>query len=86
MALKKTITRTAFGQSVSVPDAYIRVQNISGTKSMIYADVSILVSKNGGQVDSIKVGFVPNLDGGNFIKQTYEYLKNTSEFANSIDC
>lgn len=86
MALKKTISRTAFGQSVSVPDAYIRVQTISGTKSMIYADVLILTSKDGERVDYVKVDFVPNLDGGNFIKQAYEHLKNTPEFAGSIDC
>lgn len=85
MALKKTITRTAFGQSVSVPDAYIRVESISGTKSMIHADIAITTA-DGQRVDFLKVGFIPNLDGENFIKQAYEYLKNTQEFVGAVDC
>jgi hypothetical protein len=85
MALKKTITRSAFGQSVSVPDAYIRVESISGTKSMIHADIAIATA-DGQRVDFLKIGFQPNMDGGNFIKQAYEHLKTLPDFAGAVDC
>lgn len=86
MALTKTITRSAFGQPVIIRDAYVRVETVSGTKSRLHADVAVLTALDGQEVDRIKVGFSPAMDGANFIKQAYEHLKTLPEFAGAADC
>lgn len=86
MALKKTITRIAFGQSVAVPDAYIKVESVTGNKAIIHANVSFMTASDGQEIDSLRVGFEPSIDGGNFIKQAYEHLKTLPEFDGAVDC
>jgi hypothetical protein len=37
--------------------------------------------------DTVSVlDFIPDMEGGNFIKQAYLYLKTLPEFADAVDC
>jgi len=87
MALKKQTTADVqlVGQVEIM--SYIRVAHITGTKDQITANV--VFHKNSGNGEMFKANahtFKPNMDGGNFIKQAYEYLKTLPEFANAVDC
>lgn len=86
MAIKKTITKQAYGQDVTIENAYIRVETVSGTKSFIHATVSFSVDQNGDEIYRNVYGFSPNLDAGNFIKQSYDHLKTLPEFYGALDC
>lgn len=97
MALKKTLiitgdasvnlngvsfTEKSFNKALS--DAYIKIENVQGNK----LGVTALVSKT--SVDRVRqsssYSFVPDMDGANFVKQAYEYLKTLPEFAGAQDC
>lgn len=95
MALQKTIQLT--GESTikvnnlvfSKPDdsiifdAYIKVECVSATKQTISAAVSF----DSGDYKYERIyAFDTVLDGDNFIKQAYEYLKTLPEFADATDC
>jgi hypothetical protein len=87
MALQKTISLTDnFGIEVSFSDAYIRVDQLEGSKDSISIFV-VTRDKQGGRVLATRHhDFQPDLDGDNFIKQAYEHLKALPEFADAIDC
>jgi hypothetical protein len=97
MALKKiielegdTFLNTPYGsiktgQSKIAIATYIKVQNVSGNKNSINANVvftddSIQFNKS--------YSFSASTDDGapNYIKQAYEHLKTLPEFENSEDC
>jgi hypothetical protein len=94
MALKTSITLSGKsrieenGLSANVPfnvqdSIYIKVQQVNGDKTRVNADVVLTGdSINGKRFYS----FTPDLDGPNFIKQAYNYLKTLPEFAGAIDC
>lgn len=88
MALKKDATFDVQGGfSVDVAQAYIRVEEVFGTKDNCVATVSWLKEENSKESFKGKqYSFVPNMDGNNFIKQAYEHLKTLPEFAGAIDC
>lgn len=64
-------------------NAYIKVERVSASKDSASADVSFT---EGEKKSSSSYTFQPKLDGGNFIKQAYEYLKTLPEFADAQDC
>lgn len=95
MALQKTIKITGdsfvvteFGNisndkaDISI-DAYIKVENIAGTKNNISTNISF-TDNNKSFCKSYQ--FVPLLNGENFIKQAYLHLKTLPEFADAVDC
>lgn len=95
MALKKLIfvegaliVQTPYGnfedgrKNVAV-DAYIKVVEIASTKEKTAAKVVFSDSKLKIEKQYL---FTPDMDGGNFIKQAYEYLKTLPEFAGAVDC
>jgi hypothetical protein len=95
MALKKTFTFVGqsqvngdFWTGISekkevVAECYIKVVSVTGLKDSASAQVSFASDKANG----LKMySFVPNMEGKNFIAQTYEYLKTLPEFANATDC
>ena len=87
MALKKHMTlKSNFGDDVSFNDAYIKIENVTGNKLQIRADVSIHKKVDGQIIERTYYTFVPSMDGENFIKQAYEYLKTLPEFAGATDC
>jgi hypothetical protein len=63
--------------------AYIKVVFVSGNKTQIVANVNF---KNETFEFNKQYEFAPNMDGGNFIAQAYNYLKTKPEFAGATDC
>lgn len=87
MALKNTFTKkNNFGIDTVLSDCYCKVTQVTGNKMMVSASVDVMNSDETATYFSQTFAFAPNLDGGNFIKQTYEHLKTISEFANAQDC
>lgn len=86
MALKKTYTIGVYGQQVVVPDAYIKVATLTGSKDGMRAVVEVRVTKGGEFISSHDFVFVPELDGSNFIAQAYGYAKKQPQFENAQDC
>lgn len=86
MALKKTYTLGVHGQQIVVPDAYIKVATLTGSKDSIRAVVEVRVSKDGEFISKHDFVFTPDLDGSNFIAQAYEQAKKQPQFENSQDC
>ena len=85
MALfKKNIELVNNFQEVTVLDATIKIDSISGNKNKI--DFRVLSLKQDTLLETKLYTFLPTLDGDNFIKQGYEYLKTLEEFKDSEDC
>ena len=95
MALQKTIQlegvstlRTSIGviengtQSIEFP-AYIKVISVSGDKT----EVTAVVNFKNENKEFNKAYQVPvNNDDGNYIAQSYRYLKTLPEFEGAEDC
>lgn len=87
MALKKPITlKTNFGDEVVFYDPYIRVENISGNKNKLIANVYFYKKIDDIVVNTKAYSFKPDLNNNNFIAQAYEYLKTLPEFEGATDC
>lgn len=89
MALKKTFqAEDNFGQVVTLADAYCRVTQVTGDKTLLHASVEILNSDRNRLLMQRSVSFMPSVDGSaaNFIAQAYEHLKSLPEFAGAQDC
>jgi hypothetical protein len=88
MALQKTITiRDSLDELREIPNAYIKVQAVSGGKDQMVADVIFFKdSAEGKRLKNAGYVFKPMLDGDNFIKQAYTHLKTLPEFAGAQDC
>jgi hypothetical protein len=86
MALKKTFTINVYGQQVTVPDAYIKVSELTGSKDGIRAVAEVRVKKDGEFISKHDFVFVPDLDGNNFIAQAYKHAKKQPQFENAQDC
>jgi len=82
MALKKTYQR----DGVTITDAYIKVGNINGTKNWFSFTVEIKGNAEAPAVMEETHSFAPSMDGGNFVKQAYDYLKTLPEYAGAEDC
>jgi hypothetical protein len=86
MALKKTYTLSVHGQQVVVPNAYIKVATLTGSKDSIRAVVEVRTSEDGEFISKHDFVFTPDLDGSNFIAQAYEQAKKQPQFENAQDC
>jgi len=86
MALSKTVVKQAWGQDLSIPNVYIKVNQIKASKELAEATITYSVD---GEVKETK-GIVFNADVAdgsvNFIKQAYEHLKTLPEFSGATDC
>lgn len=82
MALKKDFEHNG----VQVTGGYLKVANISGDKNRVAFVLSYSVDANHDALKTDQFSFVPNMDGGNFIKQAYEYLKTLNGFETATDC
>jgi hypothetical protein len=71
---------------VAVSKGYVKVQDLFCTKDRIEAGIGFKASSLDLPVKIEKYNFAPDLEGGNFIKQTYEYLKTLPEFEGATDC
>ena len=86
MALKQTLTLVSnFNTEVFFQDCYIKVLSVNGTKISVQTTYAIFDKKDGAILESRNSNFVPDMDGGNFIKQAYEHLKTFPEFEKATD-
>lgn len=76
---------SAYGQDVTIKDAYLKVINVAGNKNNLQIVVGVFDKKDGSLIEKIDDVFVPNLED-NFIKQAYRHLKTLDQFINSEDC
>jgi hypothetical protein len=86
MALSKNISVLAFGQEVQIPNAYIKVSSVNGTKSEVFCTVTTHTQDQDKFVKTQIYSFAPNMNGSNFIAQSYQHLKTLEEFAGAVDC
>jgi hypothetical protein len=88
MAIQKTIAlQDSFGDSREFSDAYIKVDFIKGNKHRIIADVGYYRNHSDlRQLKTDQFAFDIVVDGDNFIKQAYQFLKTLPEFADAVDC
>jgi len=88
MALQKTMTLVNnFGTTSILQDCYVVVTSVAGDKSNIIANVGIYEDQTKQRLyKSEEYTFVPDMDGGNFIQQSYLYLKTTESFSGATDC
>jgi hypothetical protein len=89
MALTKPVQVTdSFGDQKTFELAYIRVENISGNKVRMLADVKIYkdASSTSKPVKQFVEKFAPDISGNNFIAQAYAHLKAMPDFAGAQDC
>lgn len=71
---------------VAVPDLYVRVNTVSGSKQALTALVESSDFASRNPAYSKTYTFEPKMDGGNFIAQAYQHLKGLPEFAGAEDC
>jgi hypothetical protein len=87
MALTKTITlQNNFGDESTFDNAYLRVDRVEGSKALLTAHVGFYKKDRASLLLTSSVSFKPSLEGGNFIKQAYEYIKTLPEFADATNC
>lgn len=86
MALKQTKTvHVPVAGEIEI-DAHISVIHVSGTSEHAVCNVRTRKdSENGGIVSDEVYEFTPDMDGPNFIKQAYEYIKGLPEFEGAED-
>lgn len=71
---------------ITTEPLYIKVFTVTGNKLNLTATVSFTSQDTGTVVTTKSYQFPLDLNGGNPIKQAYEYLKTLPEFANATDC
>lgn len=85
MALQKTISIDFNGTSVDFADAYLKVGMIEGDKNMVRFELLVYKTANGRVVERRKYDFAPDMNGGNFVAQTYQHLKTLSEYSDATN-
>lgn len=87
MALTITKTENVFGQEVTIPNAYHRIERINGNKDLIEIELLSYDESQSHMIESNFYKFKPSVqdDALNFIKQGYNYLKTLPEFMDAVD-
>lgn len=87
MALLKNCEKQVKGfGDVILNNGYCKITNIIGSKEQIKFTLTVINKKSNIIFKESIYKFVPNMDGGNFIKQAYEHLKTLPEFVGATDC
>ncbi len=88
MAIKTNfrINQTGVDSPASVSNAYCKVENVSGDKNFVVADIGVYSADQAVKVSAVRKTFKPSMDGGNFIAQAYAHMKLCEEFNNGEDC
>lgn len=71
---------------IDVTDGYIKVSSVAGEKGGLAVQLDYSAGQQFQAVQTKSVNFIPDMEGGNFIKQAYLYLKTLPEFADAVDC
>lgn len=82
MALKKNFEH----RGVQVAEGYLKVANVTGDKNRVAFVVSYAVNAAHDSLKTEEFSFMPKMEGGNFIAQSYEYLKTLKGFEDATDC
>jgi hypothetical protein len=82
MALKKTFEIAG----ITVPDGYLRVSNVKGSKNNMEYVVAFQASAEHDALRHQEFMFIPDMNGPNFIKQAYQHLKTLEGFKDAVDC
>lgn len=84
MALRKTVDF----RGVIVPNAYVRVQplTIQAGNAQMEFGIQIMVNATASPFEVYAIGANYNLEGGNPIRQAYDYLKTLERFQGAEDC
>ena len=86
MGIEKKIELVSnFGDTVIFDNAYFKVNSLNYVKQNITIYVDCFKEKNGLCVKTETYSFVPILEGDNFVKQAYQYLKTLEEFKDAKD-
>lgn len=88
MAISKNV-KVVFenGIEFDVANAYLKVDKVSATKNSAVAEVHwFKVKEHPKPLTIYQHGFVPDLNGDNFIKQAYDHIKTLDLYANAVDC
>lgn len=72
--------------NITTPPLYIKVESVKGSKYKVEAIVSFADYSRNKSLFEKSFVFVPSMDGNNFIKQAYLYLKTLPEFCDATDC
>lgn len=83
LLFKKYTATTKFGKDIILDDVYIKIKSINGNKESV--ELSVIFMFNDKEIETKYFSFIPSLEGDNFIKQGYEYLKTQEEFKNVED-
>lgn len=87
MAISKSVELTSnFKTLVVFDDCYIRVDSLCGNKEFMSIDVGFYTTDKTEHLQRKLFGFVPALNGENFIAQAYDHLKTLPEFVDAQDC
>ena len=91
MAFTKTLTQTNnFGVESTIPDAYIRVDEVRIGKTSAVASVGVYSADKTKLFYSMQQSFAHSVsDSTNSIAQAYQSLKtskDTPQFADAVDC
>ncbi len=87
MALTKNIVlKDNFNDDKQFNNAYIKVDLVSGNKTLMRISIGIYREKDGQQLNGQQFVFTPDLNGKNFLAQAYDHLKTLPEFAGAVDC
>lgn len=68
------------------PEAYIFISSVSGKDKLRLRVKTFTDSSKETELSYKEYFFTANMDGPNFIRQGYEYLKTLPEFAGAADC
>ena len=85
MALSKTVKTP---QGFDAVNAYHRVESLSvqGKSELIFSASSYKDKDQAISFSSKRIVCPYSIDGGNVFEQAYQHLKETEEFAGSVDC
>ena len=89
MVIKKSVTKSVFGDVVTYDEAYHKITSVEGNKETL--NVQLTAYKNEEKSIALHTQnfeFIPddNEDSIRWDKQAYEFIKAQPEFENAIDC
>lgn len=82
MAISKSIVV----RGVSIPNAYIRIGQFAGDKSLVGYEVQFCAANGAPVFDTQRHTFAYQADGAPLLVQAYAHLKSLPEFAGAVDC
>ena len=86
MAISIDKTISISGKDVQFPSSYVKVTSIQGNKECLVVCFEFRPDAAGVPFAWGTYSFAPDMDGPNFIRQSYLHLKTLPEFANAVDC